>query len=74
MTPESYRAAARRLRRLADRVEQTAHATTPQERRARTLAVHALARAARELYEKHSRSASHDDEDDGTAQPRQAAE
>lgn len=65
MKPASYEAAARRLRRLADRVEATAHATTPQERRARTLAVHALARAARELSERNRRG----NDDDTDHQP-----
>lgn len=56
MRPASYIAAAKRLRALADRIEATAHAQTPQERRAQTLAIHAMAQHARHLSERHRRA------------------
>lgn len=56
MRPESYRAAARRLRRAADALGRWAAASTPAERRALTLAIHGLARYARMLTERHRRA------------------
>lgn len=57
MKPISYIAAARRLRALADRIEATAHAQTPHERKAQTRVVHVAAQFARHLCERHHRHA-----------------
>lgn len=53
LRPESYRAAARRLREYADQLDQRAAAQSPQEKRALTLAVHGLAQYARNLSQRH---------------------
>lgn len=55
MKPRSYVAAARRLIRLAERIEELARdgADTPQLKRALTLNVHAASREAQHLSERH---------------------
>jgi hypothetical protein len=53
ITHRTYTAAANKLRRYADRIEQLAAARTPSDRRALTLAIHGAARATKELSEKH---------------------
>lgn len=54
----SYVAAARRLIRLAERIEELARdgADTPQLKRALTLSVHAASRTARDLSARHRAS------------------
>lgn len=54
MKPQHYRTAAAELRALADRLEQRAEANTAQQRRSRTLAVHAVAHAAKRLFVRHT--------------------
>ena len=49
MKPESYLAAARRMRELAARIEETANARTPQEVRSRTRVVNAAAQLVKLL-------------------------
>lgn len=46
---DSIRAAVRQLRLILDRLESHADAQTPQQKRARTLAVHGLTHAVRRL-------------------------
>lgn len=53
--PESYRAAARRLRRFADKLEAHCAPQTPQERRGLTRTVNTLAHFARALFRRHNR-------------------
>lgn len=53
--PETYRAAARRLRRIANDLDARCEPQTPQERRGLTRVVHALAHFARALSARHNR-------------------
>jgi len=53
MTPESYRAVARRLRKIADQIEARCTPQTPHERAALTTVVHQLTHAARALSARH---------------------
>jgi len=53
MQPESYRAAARRLRRFADQLEARCTPQTPREQAALTLTVNLLLRYARLLSARH---------------------
>ena len=53
--PEGYRAAARKLRRVADVLEVYADQQTPKERRSLTLAIHGLAHMVRALVARHNR-------------------
>lgn len=54
MQPESYRAAARKLRRLSDQIEVRAASDTPQERRALTRSIHSLGHFVRALVARHN--------------------
>lgn len=56
MRADSYRAAARRLRQFADRIEATASASTPRERAARTRAINAASHAMRQLVQRNATS------------------
>lgn len=53
MSPESYRAVSRRLRRIADQLEARCTPQTPHEKAALTTAVHQLTYAARALSARH---------------------
>lgn len=55
MRPESYRAAARRLRHIADDLERRAEPTTMREKQALTRVIHSLADMVRVLRQRHDR-------------------
>lgn len=55
MQPESYRAAARKLRAIADKLEARAAAETPHEQAARTNIIHTLSHYVRALVARHHR-------------------
>lgn len=59
MQPESYRAAARRLRKIADKLEARAGALTPHEMAARTNILHTLGHFVRALIARHDRRPLH---------------
>lgn len=54
-SPASYRATARKLRRIADVMESHAAPQTSQEKRILSLAIHGLAHMARVLFLRHNR-------------------
>lgn len=56
LRPEAYRAAARRLRAMADRLDACAAPETPRERASLTRAVHVLVDFSRTLSARHRRS------------------
>lgn len=53
MRPSSYRAAARKLRRVADLLEARAEAADPRAKQALTRAIHGLAHFAHALSRRH---------------------
>ena len=53
LTARSYRAAAARIRELADSIDAHAEPATPQDKRALTQSIHGLAHAARDLSRRH---------------------
>lgn len=53
MQPSSYRAAARRLRQMADALEARAEPTTPREKAALTSTLHTLEMYVRRLVARH---------------------
>lgn len=56
MRAASYKAYAKKLRELADKIEKNAEAQTSQEQRSLTLAVNGSAQAADLFYIRHSRA------------------
>lgn len=56
MRATSYKAYAKKLRELADKIEKNAEAQTSQEQRSLTLAVNGTAQAARLFFTRHSRA------------------
>lgn len=56
LRPSSYRAAARKLRHLADQIERRADAQSPRERTYLTRAINGAAQHARSLSDRHRRS------------------
>lgn len=56
LRPEAYRAAARRLRLIADRLDACSAPETPRERASLTLTVHGLLHFSRLLCARHRRS------------------
>lgn len=57
MKQSQYHATARRLRKLADRLEACSAPATARDKASLTRLVHVIQRTARELYERHTRSA-----------------
>lgn len=55
LRPETYRAAARRLRKTADYLNARCEPKTPRQKAALTSTVYGLSRYARHLAEKHRR-------------------
>lgn len=53
MQPSSFRAAARKIRRMADQLEVSAEAETPRERATRTRTIHRLAQYTRHLSQRN---------------------
>ena len=56
MRAASYKAYAKKLRELADKIEAHAEAETSQEQRSLTLAVNGTAQAARLFYGRHTKA------------------
>lgn len=56
LRPESYRAAARRLRKYADQLDERADPQSPREQASLTSAVHGLSHYAQLLSRRHRRS------------------
>lgn len=56
LRPESYQAAARRVRRMADALEARSAPQTPREQAALTSAIHTLSHYAQDLSRRHRRS------------------
>lgn len=55
LSPESYRAAARKLRRIADDLEARCTPQTPREQASLTRTIHVLLQMARHLRDRHQR-------------------
>ncbi len=55
LSPQSYLAAARKLRQYADDLERRANPVTPQDKRSLTRVIHSLAYATRCLRYRHDR-------------------
>jgi hypothetical protein len=56
LQPQSYRAAARAMRRIADRLDFYAEARTPLQRMSLTRAVNEALRFSKRLYQRHRES------------------
>lgn len=55
LSPQSYQAAARMLRRAADRLETSCTPVTSQEKRRLTMIIHSLNRSVKHLRDRHDR-------------------
>lgn len=55
LSPESYRAAARKLRRIADKLDDYCAPTTPAEQGRLTRIIHVLLHTGRHLRDRHQR-------------------